>query len=362
MTARNVLAPGFFGGERGQMVPYSFSSPLALALFASALANMGDAQAQTAEDFYRGRNVTLVVSSDAGGTTGLYGRTIGQFLGRHIPGQPTVVMRFMSGGGGIRGANYCYNVAPKDGSVICHIQAGLPLVQLVNPRGVRYDVRDFSYLGRTSSTNSGIFVWHTVPVESLLDARNHEVVLGASGRGSETYIDPTIINNVLGTKFNVILGYAGGGDIDLALERGEITGDAGQVLSVFVRKQYWLEDGLIRFLVQTGQSRHERLPDVPLLQEFARNDEERAIFEFISSRADIGMTLLVPPQVPETRVAALRQAMADTLADPDFLAAAAERNLDVVPASAEEVEATVRNVFDTPAPVVERIQAALEGE
>jgi len=348
------------------MVPHSILSRMVLALLGSAvigsLANIASAQAQSAEDFYSGRNVNLVVSSDAGGTTGLYGRTIGEFLGRHIPGQPTVVMQFMSGGGGIRATNYCYNVAPKDGSVICHIQAGLPLVQLLNSRGVRYDVRDFSYLGRTSSTNSGIFVWHTVPVETLLDARNHEVVLGASGRGSETYNDPTIINNVLGTKFNVILGYEGGGDIDLALERGEVTGDAGQVLSVFVRKQYWLEDNLIRFLVQTGRTRHERLPDVPLLQEFARNDEERAIFEFISSRADIGMTLLVPPQVPDDRIAVLRQAMADTLADPDFLAAASERNLDVVPASAEAVETTIQEVFNTPAPVIERIQAALEGE
>ena len=271
-------------------------------------------------------------------------------------------MQFMPGGGGIRGTNYCYNIAPKDGSVICHIQAGLPLVQLLNSRGVRYDVRDFSYLGRTSSTNSGIYVWHTEPIENLLDVRDHEVILGASGRGSETYNDPTIINNVLGTKFNVILGYEGGGDIDLALERGEITGDAGQVLSVFVRKQYWLEDGLIHFLVQTGRTRHERLPDVPLLQEFARNAEERAIFEFLSSRADIGMTLLVPPDVPDERVAALRQAMADTLKDPDFLAAAEQRNLDVVPATAEEVEASVRSVFDTPAPVVERIRAALELE
>ena len=344
------------------MVPQHFPSCIALAFLLTMLAGLGGAQAQSVGDFYGSRNVTLVVSSDAGGTTGLYGRTIGEFLGRHIPGQPNVVMQFMSGGGGIRGTNYCYNIAPKDGSVICHIQAGLPLVQLLNSRGVRYDVREFSYLGRTSSTNSGIFVWHTQPVETLLDVRDHEVVLGASGRGSETYNDPTIINSVLGTKFNVILGYEGGGDIDLALERGEITGDAGQVLSVFVRKQYWLEDDLIHFLVQTGRTRHERLPDVPLLQEFARNEEERAVFEFLSSRADIGMTLLVPPDVPDDRVAALRQAMADTLADTDFLAAAEQRNLDVVPATAEEVEATVRSVFDTPAPVVERIRAALELE
>jgi tripartite-type tricarboxylate transporter receptor subunit TctC len=344
------------------MAPQHFPSRIAWALVLAMHAGLGGAQAQSVEDFYTGRNVALVVSSDAGGTTGLYGRTIGEFLGRHIPGQPNVVMQFMSGGGGIRGTNYCYNIAPKDGSVICHIQAGLPLVQLLNPRGVRYDVRDFSYLGRTSSTNSGIYVWHTQPVETLLDVRDHEVILGASGRGSETYNDPTIINNVLGTKFNVILGYEGGGDIDLALERGEITGDAGQVLSVFVRKQYWLQDGLIRFLVQTGRTRHERLPDVPLLQEFARNAEERAVFEFLSSRADIGMTLLVPPDVPDERVSALRQAMADTLADPDFLAAAEQRNLDVVPATAEEVEASVRSVFETPAPVVERIRAALELE
>ncbi len=343
------------------LLPFIRRSGLTLLVtgLVTGLCGVGVADAQSVEDFYRSRNITIVVSSDAGGTTALYGRTIGEFIGRHIPGQPNIVMQFMSGGGGIRGANYCYNIAPKNGSVLCHIQAGLPQVQLLDSRGVRFDVTKFSYLGRTSSTNSGIYVWHTVPALTLLDVRDHEVIIGASGRGSETYTDPTIINSVLGTKFNVILGYPGGGDIDLALERGEITGDAGQILSVFVRKQYWLEDGLIRFLVQSGARRHPRLPDVPLLQEFARNDEERAIFEFLSSRAEIGMTLLVPPGVPADRVAALRQAMADTLADPEFLAAAEQRNLDVIPASAEEVEAAVRNVLNTPTPVVTRIKEAL---
>ena len=310
-------------------------------------------------DFYRGKTVTLISSSDAAGTAAFYARTAGDFIGRYIPGKPTVVMQFMPGAGGIAGANHCYGRAARDGTELCHIQMGLPLLQLLDPRGVQFDARKFNYLGRTATAASGIYVWHTVPVRSLADVRGHEVVIGASGRGSETYMDPTIINGVLGTRFKVIVGYPGGGEIDFALERGEITGDAGPVLSVFVRKRHWVDNKQIRFLVQTGSTRDPRLPDVPLLSAFARNDEERGVFALLSARADIGYTLLAPPGVPPERVAVLRKAMADMLADPAFLMEARRRNIDIMPGSATQVEASVRRVFATPPAVVARVRQTL---
>ena len=327
---------------------------------AAALACVSGARADAVADFYKGKDVTIIVGSGAGGTNALYGRTIAAHLGRHIPGNPNVVAQFMPGGGGVKAANYFYNVAPKDGTVLFHPQSAHPQAQVLGSKGIKFDVRKYSYLGRTASQNSGIFVWHTVPVKTLMDVRNQEVIIGASGRGSETFQDPTIINSVLGTKFKVITGYKGGGEMDLALERGETNGDAGPILSVFVRKQHWLQKDLIRFLVQTGAERHPKLPDVPLLTELARNDEERAVFAFMSAKATIGRTLVAPPGAPADRVAALRKAMADTLKDPEFLAEAKKRNMDVLPATSEQVEAAVAVVFNTPPPVIARVKKALD--
>ncbi|MDH3288585.1 MAG: tripartite tricarboxylate transporter substrate-binding protein [Betaproteobacteria bacterium] len=333
---------------------------LSVAGMAAVLALAPPARGDSVADFYKGKDVTLIVGSGSGGTNALYGRTLAAHLGRHIPGKPNVIAQFMPGGGGIKAANYFYTVAPKDGTVLLHPQSSHPQAQVLGSPGVKFDVTKYFYLGRTASQNSGIFVWHTVAAKTLMDVRTHEVIIGASGRGSETYQDPTIINSVLGTKFKVITGYKGGGEMDLALERGETTGDAGPILSVFVRQQHWLQKNLIRFLVQTGSERHFRLPDVPLLTEFARNDEERAVFAFMSARANIGRTLVAPPGVPAERVAALRKAMADVLKDPAFLAEAEQRKMDVIPASAQEVEAAVKVVFDTPPAVIARVKKALD--
>ncbi len=312
------------------------------------------------EGFFAGETITLISSSDAGGTAGTYARIVSDFLGRHIPGAPVVVIQFMPGAGGVVGASYCSNRGTKDGLTLCHIQPGLPHLQLLDPGGARFDVNAFTYLGRTSTTNSAIFVRSENPAMSLEDVRTHPVILGATGKAADTYIDPTIINSVLGTKFELIVGYPGGGEIDYAIETGEIEGDAGPVLSTFLRHQNWVDDGMIRFLVQTGTTRHPKLPDVPLLQEFAQNDDERAMFDFLSLRSEIGYTLLVPEGVPAPRIAVLRQAMADMLADPEFLATAARIKLDVIPASGEAVEASVARVFATPPEVVERLRTALE--
>ena len=276
------------------------------------------------------------------------------------PPAPVVVIQFMPGAGGAVGANYCFNRGTKDGLTLCHIQPGLPHLQLLDPRNVRFDVREFSYLGRTSTTNSAIYVRSENPAMTLLDVREHQVILGATGKAADTFVDPTVINNVLGTKFELIVGYPGGGEIDYAIETGEIEGDAGPVMSTFLRHQSWIDDGMIRFLVQTGSVRHPLLPDVPLLQEFARNDDERAMFDFLSLRSEIGYTLIAPPGVPEDRVAVLRKAMADMLADPEFLAAAARIKLDVIPATGAAVEASIDRVFATPPDIIARLHEALD--
>jgi len=317
--------------------------------------------AHAAEDsFFDGKVITLISSSDAGGTAGTYARLASDFLGRHIPGEPTIVIQFMPGAGGVVGANYCANRGTDDGLTICAIQPGLPHLQVLDPATARFDVQAFQYLGRTSSTGSAIYVKSESEAMTLEDVRIHPVILGATGRAADTYIDPTIINAVLGTQFELIVGYPGGGEIDYAIETGEIEGDAGPVLSTFIRHPDWIDNGRIRFLVQTGASRHPRLPDVPLLTEFAETAEDRAMFDFLSLRSEIGYTLLVPDGVPAERVTILRAAMAGMLADPEFRAAADRIKMDIFPATGAQVEASVAKVFATPEPVLMRLRAALD--
>jgi len=328
----------------------------ALVLTASAAA---PAEADAVADFYNGKQVTVIVNAGEGGLNGLYARTVAEHLGNHIPGKPTMVMQFVAGGGGTKGANQCYNVAARNGTALCHLLMATAQTQLLGTTGVKYDTAKFTWIGRTTSENSVVYVWHTEPVKTLLDVRQHEVVIGATGKGSESYTDPTIINHVLGTKFKVILGYRGGADLDLALERLEVKGQSGPAIAVFTRKPQWIEQKQIRFLYQSGLKENPRLAGVPLLTSFAKTEEDRQMFEFLSSRADIGRTYCAPPGIPADRTAALRKAFMDTMKDPAFLADAKKRRLDVIPETAEQVEAMIKKVLATPPSVIARTKLAL---
>lgn len=335
-----------------------FGAAIALA---GVLAAPVPAAADALADFFKGKTIPVIVNAGEGGLNGLYARTVAEHIGRHIPGNPTLVLQFVPGAGGTKGANHCYNLAPKDGSALCHLLMATPHAQILGQTGVRYDALKFTWLGRTATANSGAYVWHSEPVKNLLDLREHEVVFGATGKGSESYTDPTVINAVLGTKFKIILGYRGGGDLDLALERQEIKGQSGPLISVITRKLSWLEKKEVRYLFQSGTTPHPHplLKGVPLLTSFARNDEERQIFAFMSSRADIGRTYCGPPDIPTDRTAALRKAFMDTMKDPKFLADAAKRRIDVIPADHREVERHIAAVLNTPQNVVTKTKAAL---
>jgi tripartite-type tricarboxylate transporter receptor subunit TctC len=179
------------------------------------------ARADAVADFYAGRTLTVLVVSGSGGLNALYARTVGDRLGKHIPGNPKVIYQYMPGGGGLKGTNYCYTVAPKDGSVICEPLNPFPLMQMLRPKGVKYDSAKFNYLGNASDMNGSFAVIGTSPIKKLMDAKQHEIVFAGTGKGSEAYYDPTIVNALFGTKFKLVIGYKGGGALDLSLERGE---------------------------------------------------------------------------------------------------------------------------------------------
>jgi tripartite-type tricarboxylate transporter receptor subunit TctC len=318
------------------------------------------AHGEAVSDFYKGKQVRIIVGAGEGGMNSMYARLITNHIGRHIPGNPSVILQNMEGAGGIKAANYVYSVASRDGLVLFQPHSTHPQSELLGEKGISYNSMKFLWLGRSSSANSAILVWHTVPVKTLLDCRNVQVIMGSTGKGAETYTDPTILNDIIGTKFKVITGYKGGTDMDLALERGETSGDAGPLLSVISRHPNWIKDNLVRFIVQLGETRHPKLANVPLLTELARNDEERAVFEFLSAKSMIGRAFVAPPGTPPDRVAALRKALADACVDPLLLAEAAKLQLDVIPASAQATEGFVKAIFNSPPAVVARVKKALE--
>jgi tripartite-type tricarboxylate transporter receptor subunit TctC len=233
------------------------------------------------------------------------------------------------------------------------------MTQLLRKEGVKYDAARFQWIGNMAEINGSLAVWHTVPIEKLLDARQKEIVIGATGTGSETFIDPAVMNAVLGTRFKLVMGYRGVADLDLALEKGEIQGRGGAWLSWKTLKSDWLEQKKVRVLVQVGLKRSPDLPDIPLLTDFARNDDDRKMLEFVSSRASIGRSLVAPPGVPADRVAALRKAFDETMKDPAFLASAKKRHVDIQPSSWQEVDAVVRKTLATPKHLVEKTSKIL---
>ncbi|MGB0631846.1 MAG: Bug family tripartite tricarboxylate transporter substrate binding protein [Alphaproteobacteria bacterium] len=315
--------------------------------------------ADAVSDFYNGRAVTVLVPSGSGGLNALYARTVGDHLGKHIPGNPKVIYQYMPGGGGLKGTNYCYTAAPKDGSMICEPLNPFPLMQMLRPKGVKYDAANFNYIGNASDMNGSFAVLGSVPVKKLMDAKNREVIYSGTGKGSESYYDPTIVNSLFGTKFKLVMGYKGGGALDLSLERGESQGRAGPLLSWVVRKPEWLKSGRIRILTQVGMRKFAGFEDVPLLTEFARNEDEKQILTLISSRAAIGRPFVAPPGVPADRVAALRKAFVDTMNDPAFQADVKKRRLLNMWSTGEAVEAVVKKMLATPKPLIERTRAVL---
>jgi tripartite-type tricarboxylate transporter receptor subunit TctC len=344
-------------GESTMTVRKLLSSVAVVALISAGLSI--PAAADKVGDFYQGRTLTVLVVSGSGGLNALYARTVGDRLGKHVPGNPKVIYQYMPGGGGLKGTNYCYAVAPKDDSVICLPLNPFPLMQMLRPKGVKYDAANFNYIGNASDMNGSFAVLGTSPVKKLMDAKNHQVIYSGTGKGSESYYDPQIVNTMFGTKFKLVMGYKGGGALDLSLERGESQGRAGPLLSWVVRKPEWLKSGKIRILAQVGVRKFAGFEDVPLLTEFARNDDEKKILGLISSRAALGRPFVAPPGVPADRVAALRTAFVATMKDAEFQTDVKKRRLLNMWSSGEAVEATVMKMLATPKPLIDKTKAAL---
>ncbi len=336
-------------------------STLFMVFCAAATLCLPSARAETVESFYKGKTLTIVVSTGVGGVFDLTARTVAKYLPKYIPGNPTIIVKNMPGGGHVLATNFMFNQAAKDGTFIGLVNNGMPLHQVLDGRGVRFDARKFNWLGSAGLSNLMTVAWHTADVKSIADLMTRELVTAATGTGSNGFIFPNAMNIVLGTKFKIVLGYKTSPEADLAMERGEAQARAGFSLSA-IRQEHpdWIADKKVVVLVQAGAEREKDFPQVPLMQELAKTPEQRGILALISSPVALGRPFFTTPDTPSERVTALRDAYAATMKDPDFLAEASQLKLDIKPMDAERVAQTVEETVNAPADLIAKAKAVLD--
>jgi tripartite-type tricarboxylate transporter receptor subunit TctC len=320
------------------------------------------ASADDVADFYRGKTITMAVGFSPGGDYDLRLRMVGRHIGRYIPGNPTVVVNNMPGGGGLVVANWLANIAPRDGTVVVAITQSLPVLQAMGTTpGVKFDVRRFGFIGNTTDTPDVLNSWYTTGIRTIQDARERELVVGASGVASGSYMYPHALNLLAGTKFKIVTGYAGGNDINLAMERGEVGGRGSNSWAAWkMTRPNWLVEKKVNILVQVGLRRNPELADVPLMQESTDNNLDRQLLRFISAGTAMSRSLVTSPDVPRARLAALRQAFEATVKDPDFLEEASKTQTDLSIGTGTETQEIADSIVATPSEVIARANLLLD--
>jgi tripartite-type tricarboxylate transporter receptor subunit TctC len=322
----------------------------------------GSLQMAAAEDaaaLYQRKTVRIIVGASAGGGFDTYARIVAQHLGRHLPGNPPVVVQDMTGAGSLLAAKYISNVAPKDGTVIGAVNPAIVTNALFYPDRVKFDARKVKWIGSALRETHVALAWHRSAIKTFDDLFQHELVVSGSGGSSNTY--PALLNAVLGTRFKVVSGYPGTAEGNLAMQRGEVDGNGAITwASVKATQADALRDKSLRLLVQFGLSKHKELADVPWVFDYTRKDADRAALTLLLSTQEFGRPYLVAQGVPEPTVAVLRKAFDETMKSADFRADAARRGLDLDPTTGAEIQTIVENIYKTPPNVVARVRTILD--
>ena len=311
-------------------------------------------------DFYKGKNVDIYIGYSVGGAYDLYARFLARHMGKHIPGNPNVVPKNMEGAGSLRLANWLYNVAPKDGTAFGIIGRGTGFDPLLGNKAAQFDATKYTWIGSANNEVSICVAWHTSPVKKFDDLLTHELIVGGTSSSADTDQFPRITNGVLGTKMKVVTGYPGGNEIGLAMERGEVHGRCGwSWSSVKSTHQKWLDDKKFNILVQLALEKHSDLPQVPLIVDLAKTDEQRQILHLIFARQVMGRPFAAPPNVPPARAKALRDAFMATMQDKDFLADAAKAQMEITPVPGEEIQKLVTTIYGVAPEIAKKTSAML---
>lgn len=310
---------------------------------------------------WKGKPIQMVVGSAPGGGYDTFARTIAPHLGRHLPGQPTVIIQNMPGAGSLLATNHLYNVAPRDGSVIGGLNPQLATEPLVRPDRAKYDPRKLSWIGSALRETHVALAWHTSPIKSFDDIFKTELIVAGSGGATDTF--PNFLNILLNTKFKVVSGYKGTREGMLAMERGEATGNGGTTwASLKATQTQWLQEGKVRVILQYGLSKHPELPNVPWIYDYAKTADDRAAMNLVFARQEFGRPYAGPPELPAPILAMLRQAFDATMKDPVFLAEAEKRRLDLDPITGVAIQKLVDDLYASSPAVVARVKVILESD
>ena len=311
------------------------------------------AQAQSAAEFYKGRQLQMLIGYEVGNDYDVGARLLAKYLSRQLPGHPTIVVQNQPQAAGLVTANFLYSRAARDGSVLGGVSRNLPSQALLGLPNIEADPRRYNWLGATSFPGRVCAAATDAPVKAAADIFRTELLTGGVGVGSSTSIVPTVLNRVLGTKFKMIEGYRGAGDILLAIERGEVQGVC-MSLGQFRSHLQKFKDGKLRFLMRAEESELPGVTGVPSTYQFARTDEQKQLMRFIFSSTEFGRPYLFPPDVPKDRVQFMRAAIAAAVKDPDLLAEAGRMKLDMVFRPPEHLERLVAHLYEPPPDVIEK--------
>lgn len=344
-----------FGGQGLQLLATSRRAILAIcggAILASPV---------SADDFYKDKTIQIVIGSAAGGSYDAYGRLLARHMGRLIAGTPIMVPRNMPGAAGTAVAAWIYSVAPKDGTALGAPLNVLPLMQLLEPGKMQFDCAEIQWIGTVASPTNVLVTWHGAGVKTLADAKQREVLIGATTPGTTMEMYPLMANSLFGTKFKVITGYQGGTEINIAMERGEVQGrGSNSYMSYLFQNADWISEKKINVLFQMTLKRDPLLPDVPALIELAETDEQRQIVSLLATTETIGRPVIAPPGTPPERVAALRLALNDAVKDRLFLDDAQKARLEVQPISGVDMQRMISGLVNASPQVVEKYKLAVQ--
>ena len=326
----------------------------ALLGWVAACVSAQPAGADTPAEFYKGKTVNLIIGTSPGNDYDFRGRLLARFMGRHIPGEPQIVTRNMPGGGGVVAANWLAAIAPRDGTTLHMIMANMMSAQAMGAQGVAFDTRKLRWVGNTTSTPNVVNSWHTTGITRIEQTRETELVVGAPV-GTAGVLYATALNKIAGTKLKIVTGYPGGGEVNVAMERGEVSGRGSNSWAAWKStKPDWIAAKKLNMLVQVGLVRHPDLPDVPLLLELAATDLDRKVLAFISADTAISRALVTTEGVPADRLEALRRAFDRAMRDKDLLAEAERSKMDLSPSTGEVSQQIADGIVDTPPDVIAR--------
>jgi tripartite-type tricarboxylate transporter receptor subunit TctC len=313
------------------------------------------ASAQPAQDFYKGKQLRMIVGHPVGNDYDLGGRFLAKYLTRHVPGNPAIVVSNMPAASSIAAANFYYHQAPRDGTLFGSFSRNIPSQALLRQGNLDVDPRKFNWLGGTALPGRVCVAWHTAKVKTPADLLAQELIVAGGGSGTSLSIVPTVFNHVLGTKFRVVEGYKGTTDAVLAMERGEVEGVCATYGQFRTFEQY-IRDGKLRFILRAEESPIAAIPQVPSIYDLAKTDEQRQLMRFVFSSVEFGRPYVMPPGVPKDIVALMRKAFAGAVKDPELVAEAAKMKLDMTFRPPEVLEKLVDNLYATPPSVIATVK------